>query len=40
MGQPRQADLLKWLGERYSDEELVRLQDELRIDLSPPKRRV
>jgi hypothetical protein len=39
IGQPRQDDLLRWLAERYSPEELERLQEELRIDLTPPARR-
>jgi hypothetical protein len=36
IGQPRQDDLLQWLSSRYSEEELTRLQEELRIDLAPP----
>lgn len=36
IGQPRQDDLLQWLASRYSEDELTRLQEELRIDLAPP----
>ena len=36
IGQPRQDDLLHWLAERYSEEDLATLQHELRIDLAPP----
>lgn len=36
IGQPRQDDLLQWLASRYSVEELIRLQEELRVDLAPP----
>ena len=38
IGQPRQDDLLQWLAARYSEDELTRLQEELRIDLAPPVR--
>lgn len=40
IGQPRQDDLLQWLASRYSEEEFTRLQEELRIDLSPPVAKV
>jgi hypothetical protein len=33
-GQPRQEDLLSYLGGHYTDEQLAQLLDELRIDLS------
>lgn len=36
LGQPRQDDLLQWLASRYSADELRELQEELRIDLTPP----
>lgn len=36
LGQPRQDDLLQWLASRYSADELRDLQEELRIDLTPP----
>ena len=39
IGQPRQDDLLRWLVDRHGEEELERLQEELRIDLTPPARR-
>ena len=35
-GQPRQEDLVAWLAERFSPDELARFMDDLRIDLSPP----
>ena len=35
-GQPRQDDLLQWLTARCSEDELARLQEELRIDLAAP----
>jgi len=34
-GQPRQEDLLAYLGDRVTREELARISDELRIDLTP-----
>jgi hypothetical protein len=36
IGQPRQDDLLQWLSSRYSEEEFGHLQEELRINLTPP----
>ncbi len=36
-GQPRQEDLVAYLADRLSPEELARYQKALRIDLSPPK---
>ena len=35
-GQPRQEELVDYLGERLSEEELAELRDLLRIDLAPP----
>lgn len=35
-GQPRQDDLVAYLQQRFDDEEIRALLDELRIDLSPP----
>jgi Helicase conserved C-terminal domain len=35
-GQPRQDELLEFLGATHSDEELLRLAARLRIDLTPP----
>ncbi|MYA18164.1 MAG: hypothetical protein F4Z28_16110 [Gammaproteobacteria bacterium] len=36
-GQPRQEELVEWLGTGRSEEELLRLIERLRIDLSPPE---
>ena len=36
-GQPRQEELVELLGTGRSEEELVRLTEQLRIDLSPPE---
>ena len=36
-GQPRQEELLEFLGASRSDEDLMRLTERLRIDLSPPE---
>lgn len=36
IGQPRQEELLEFLGERLTDVELAALVDDLRIDLTPP----
>lgn len=35
-GQPRQDDLVAYLQDRFDDDQIRRLLDELRIDLSPP----
>jgi Helicase conserved C-terminal domain len=35
-GQPRQADLVEYLRSRFSEEEIERLLNEFRIDVSPP----
>ena len=36
-GQPRQEELVEWLGTKFTDEELKQLIGRLRIDLSPPE---
>lgn len=36
-GQPRQEELVEWLGTKFTNEELKRLIGRLRIDLSPPE---
>jgi len=38
-GQPRQEELVEFLGADRSDEDLLQLASRLRIDLSPPERR-
>jgi len=38
-GQPRQEELVEFLGADRSDEDLLKLASRLRIDLSPPERR-
>ena len=35
-GQPRQEELVEFLGADRSDDDLLRLASRLRIDLSPP----
>ena len=37
-GQPRQEELVEWLGTNLTDEDLKQLIQRLRIDLSPPER--
>jgi hypothetical protein len=36
-GQPRQEELIEFLGADRSDAELLRLASRLRIDLTPPE---
>ena len=36
-GQPRQEELVEWLGTKFTNEELKQLIGRLRIDLSPPE---
>ena len=36
-GQPRQEELVEFLGASFSEEQLTRLAMQLRIDLSPPE---
>src|SRR4051794_6527191 len=36
-GQPRQDELLEFLGAKWSQAELIALASRLRIDLSPPR---
>ena len=35
-GQPRQEDIVEYLRRRFSEEEIVNLLDDFKIDLSPP----
>ena len=39
-GQPRQEELVEWLGAKFTDEDLKQLIERLRIDLSPPEQEV